>query len=709
MERNFCKIIVFILVLIISLYHLQLLYAGTTGKIAGRIIDKDTKEPLIAINVVVEGALFGAATDVDGYYTILNVPPGTYQLKALAIGYADMIVNDVRVRIDQTSRIDFELTSEVVSGDTVVVVAERNIVREDVSTSVVAFQGEEVQELALTNINEVVELQAGIEDGLEIRGSQANEILFQIDGVTLRDPRNNNPISRVALSAVKEVSVEKGGFNAEYGHVRSGIINVVTKEGNTRNYEGSITVKASPPAAKHFGISPYNKNSMWMKSYLDPAVCWTGTENGSWDIYTQRQYPVFEGWDEVSRNLCEDDDPANDLTPKQAQRIFMWERRRRPVTNQPDYNIDAGLGGPVPFIGKDLGNLRFFASYRKQREMLLIPLSRDDYVDYDWTLQLTSDITPAIKLQLSGLMGKSYNVAINADDRQFHNASWGLNGTTIWLPTDYMRTPYEIAEITKESRVGRIFNNGWYSEAEVTHKSFAAKLTHILNQNTFYETSIEYFQRKYETGPIRDRDLTEKYEIFPDYFVDEAPYGYDFRPNTGIIGDFYGGHMSTARDSSSVSSTTFKIDLTSQVNFNNLVKTGFEFIYFDLNFDYGMINPSFGGVDYVKSNQYPLRAAFYLQDKLEALGFITNVGLRFDYSNANTSWVVVDPFNEGFLSSKYDPEAQYPSKDVKGELVISPRLGISHPITKNSKLFFNYGHFKQMPNYEEVFRIGLQA
>jgi outer membrane receptor protein involved in Fe transport len=735
MKRNFCRVMIFIIFLIFSFYNVQLVFAGTTGKIAGRIIDKETGEPLIAINVVIEGTFLGAATDIDGFYTILHVPPGTYTVKALAIGYSDMVANDVRVRIDQTSRVDFELTSEAVTGDTVVIIAERNIIREDVSTSVVAFQGNEIEELAVSNVSDVVELQAGVEDGLEIRGSQANEVLFQIDGVTLRDPRNNEPISRVALSAVKEISIERGGFNAEYGHVRSGIINVVTKEGSRTGYEGTITVKGSPPAAKHFGISPYDRNSMWMRPYLDPEVCWTGTKgepftdendntfydegevyedvNGDnkwtgWDRYAQQQYPEFIGWNEVSRQLCSDSDPTNDLTPVGAQRLWEWEHRQRPKTDQWDYNIDAGFGGPVPFIGKKLGNLRFFTSYRQEREMLLIPLSRDDYLDYDLTLRLTSDIDPSTKLQVSGFMGKSYNVAINANDRQYNNPSWGINGVTYWLPTDYMRSPYSIAEMTKEERDCRLFTNSWYSQADVSYKSLAAKLTRSLSTNTFFEASIEHFNQKYQTGPVRDRDLTKRYQIVPGYYVDEAPFGFNIAPEAGIAGTnlFFGGHSSTSRDSSNGSSTTLKFDLTSQVNFSNLIKTGFEFIYNDLYFDYGEVNEFFGTVSYVKESQFPIRAAAYVQDKIEALGFIANLGLRLDYSNSNTEWVILtDPFDPTYLSPQYKPGEKYNAKEAEAEITLSPRLGISHPITKNSKIFFNYGHFKQMPTYEEIFRI----
>jgi len=692
-----CKRFVFWgILLFLSLVFVQLVMAGITGKIAGRVIDKATGKPLMGANVFIVGTSMGAATNAKGDYTILHVPPGVYSVRASVIGYATVTVTGVRVRIDQTARVNFELEQKAVAGQTVTIVAERKPVKKDVSTSVASLSGKEVEELPLNTVNDVVGLQAGVEEGLVIRGGGADEALFQVDGATLRDPRTSQPITGIALSAIKEVSVERGGFNAEYGQVRSGIVNVVTKEGSKNRYSGTITLRYSPPAPKYFGISPFDPNSMWLRPYLDPAVCWTGTENGKWDYYTQRQYPKFDGWNAVSERLLTDDDPTNDLSPAAAQRLFMWQHRRKEVTNQPDYNIDGGFGGPVPFISKKLGNLRFFASYRRERNMLLVPLSRNDYVDYNWSLQLTSDISRSMKLKVSGLLGKNYNIARNEAGLDYN--------------TQYVRSPEEIAALLsypQPSRVSssRIFCNGFFSVATVSYNTISAKLTHMLNPSTFYEASIEYIERNYHTGPIARRDTTRKYEIVPGYYTDENPFGFSPFAEPGIDGMMTGAHTSTARDRSKVSSTTFKFDLTSQVDFYNLVKTGVEFVYNDLNLNYGEVKLLFPeGNTYVRMRKFPLRGAMYIQDKLETKGFILNAGLRLDYNNANTKWISLNPF-DSFFSSNYDSTKSYPSKKAKSFFSLSPRLGISHPITENSKLYFNYGHFKQLPTYEQMFRM----
>ena len=686
--------------LFLSLVFVQLIMAGTTGKIAGRVIDKATGKPLMGANVFVVSTSMGAAADANGDYTILHVPPGVYSVRASVIGYTTVTVTQVQVRIDQTARVNFELAQEVVAGQTVTIVAERKPVKKDVSTSVASLSGNEVRELPLNTVKDVVGLQAGVEAGMVIRGGNADEALFQVDGITLRDPRTNQPMTGIALSAVKEVSVERGGFNAEYGQVRSGIVNVVTREGSKNRYSGTITLKYGPPAAKHFGISPFDPNSMLLRPYLDDAVCWTGTKSGGWDYYTQRQYKEFKGWNAVSKELLTNNDPTDDLSPAAAQRLFMWQHRKHEVTNQPDYDIDAGFGGPVPFVSKKLGNLRFFTSYRRERDMLLIPLTRDDYVDYNWSLQLTSDISRSIKLKGYALIGKSYNVAQNEA---------GLN-----YSTQYIRTPDQIVnqicnQAFARATDSRVFSNSYFSLADVSNRTISVKLTHMLNPSTFYETRIEYISRKYHTEPIALRDTTREHEIVPGYYADESPFGFSPYAEPGIDGMMTGGHTSTARDYSKISSTTFKFDLTSQVDFHNLVKTGIEFVYNNLNLNYGNVKLMFPeGNVYVRMHKFPLRGAMYVQDKLETKGFVLNAGLRLDYSNANTEWVSLDPFNS-FFSSNYDSTQSYNSKKAKSYFSLSPRLGISHPITENSKLFFNYGHFKELPTYEQMFRISRGA
>jgi outer membrane receptor protein involved in Fe transport len=674
--------------LLMALAIVSPLWSGTTGKIAGTVIDKTTGDPLPGVNVIVDGTAFGNVTDLNGNYSILFVPPGIYDVTVSMIGYRKTTISNVRVMIDLTAPVNVSLEMATLEGEAVTVVADKNIIKKDMATSMVAVSAKEVQDLPVSNVDNVVAMQAGIQGGMQIRGGMADQSMFMMDGIVLRDPRNNMPVSSVPLSSVKEISVERGGFNAEYGQVQSGIVNVVSKEGDKTAYFGNVEFKYGPPQKKYFDISPYDRNSFWLKPYLDDAVCWTGTASGAWSKYEQLQYWSFKGWNAVSQDLMTDNDPTNDLTPMQAQRVFEWETRRQAPNNQPDYDIDAGFGGPIPLVGKDLGNLRFFTAYRRHREMLLIPLTRDNYTDYDWTMKLTSDITPSMKLVISGLIGKQYTMQQN----------WTYN---------YLRNPWEIAGIIAD-RSGEVFGSGNFSLSDIGHKDFSAKLTNMISQKTYYEISIDHFMSDYWTRPPATRNETTQYEILPGYYVDEAPFGYDPTTKMGIVGMFFGGHVCKRRDNSQISSTTFKADYTSQVNFNNLIKGGVEFVYNDLDLDYGIITSGSANTydEHVQMNVKPFRGAAYLQDKMEAKGFIMNAGLRLDYSNSNTDWWNVNMYDPTFFTTRYNGALAFPTVQSKGQWQLSPRLGISHPITETSKLFFNYGHFKEMPSYQQMFYVG---
>ena len=100
-----------------------IIYAGTTGKIAGKIFDKSTGEALIGANILIVGTSIGASSDLDGNYFILNIPPGEYQIKASVIGYSSFTIQKVRVSIDQTTKIDFELNPESIELGEVLVTA----------------------------------------------------------------------------------------------------------------------------------------------------------------------------------------------------------------------------------------------------------------------------------------------------------------------------------------------------------------------------------------------------------------------------------------------------------------------------------------------------------------------------------------------------------------------------------------------------------
>lgn len=679
-------------------------YGGTTGKISGRILDAESGEPLVGANVLIEwvwndgkkSEIFhkqGASTDLEGYFAILNISPGTYSVKTIMIGYTAVTMDQVHTEIDRTTTVNFELKPKAIEGEEVVIVANRELIKKDVAASQKSLGDDKIKNLPVASVNDVIGLQAGINSNLEIRGSGKDQTMFMVDGITLRDERTNSPISAVPLSAIQEISVQTGGFNAEYSNVRSGIINVVTKEGNPKAYSGTVTYRNSQASPKHFGISPYDVNSFWMKPYLDDAVCWTGTTNGAWDTYTRRQYPSFDGWDKISQQTMLDDDPRNDLSPYAAQRLFKWQKRKQGDIIRPDYTVDAGFGGPVPLISNKLGNLRFFTSFRREQRMYLYEMSTDGLENSSWMMKMTSDISPSMKLTMIGLYGEMHATA------------------TYDGYTGYYESTEEAASSINQighTSTWRLFTTDYWSTTSYFNNTISAKLTHVLNPGAFYEIQLKRDYRKYQTGPGAERDSNLSYEIFPDYYVNEAPFGFEENPIFGIDGMGMGGSFSQKRDNSKFTTLSLKGDFTSQIAKYHQIKSGFEMVMNRFELSFGAINMALPAGNYWNETQRnPYRFNLYFQDKLEFEGLIATVGVVFDYVNPTGEWYDVDVYNRDFFSTKYttDLDSMFTKKNAKATFFASPRIALSHPITTNSKLYFNYGYNRQTPSSEDMYMV----
>lgn len=677
--------------LAILLLYAWTMYAGTTGKIAGTVTDARTGEKLLGANVVVEGLATGASTNTDGYFVILNIPPGRYRVKASMVGYTPVSQVDVRVDIDQTTGLDFKLSQETVEGEEVVVVAQRPVVQRDVAASRTNLTIEDVTKLPVVSVSAAVGLQAGIQGGLVVRGSTSDQVAFMINGQTLRDERDNTPYTRIALSAVQDIQIQTGGFNAEYGNLRSGVVNVVTREGGKASYNFGMNARYAPNRPKHFGASIYDRNSYWVRPYVDDAVAWTGTKNGAWNAFQQNQYPEFEGWNAISQKSLKDTDPTNDLSPAAAQQLWLWEHRRIAENALSDYDIDAGFGGPIPG-GEALGNLRFYAAYRQSRNAYLIPLSDDAFRDFNGQLRFTSDITPTFKLQLEGLYGRTTGTNDN---------NTGLAGT--FSSSDGIADAlHQVSFIDS-----RIFATDYWAPTRTDYVMVGVKASHMLSRETFYDASVFMFRSKYDTNPGRLRNPAQVYRFGNSYYVDEAPFGFQPAPSTGITGLRMGVGMSNSRDSSVVATYTAKFDITSQLDRFNQIKSGVELVYTDNNVNYASVDiflPS--GRSRSNWHTFPKRGGFYLQDKLEFEGMIANLGVRLDYLDPGGEWYTYDPYNPAFSAvNSLGLDTLLAKQKTDKQLMVSPRLGVAFPITEDAKLFFNYGHMRSLPTPENLFLI----
>ncbi|MBD3223922.1 MAG: TonB-dependent receptor plug domain-containing protein, partial [Caldithrix sp.] len=667
--------------------------AGTTGKIAGVVTDASTGDPLPGVNVLVNGTTLGAATDLEGYYVILNVPPGEYEVTASMVGYTEITKTQVRVRIDQTTTLNYNLGEQALeAGETITVVAERPVVEKDVAASRANISTEEIESIPVAEVANVVGLQAGIE-GLSIRGGGSSEVAFVVNGITLRDERNNSPYTGISLTSVEELQVQAGGFSAEFGNIRSGIVNVVTKEGKRDKYTFSFLGRYSPLGDKHFGPSPNAPGSYWVRPYVDDEVAWTGTDNGAWDKYTRAQYPYFKGWNKISEELLQNDDPNDDLSPAAAQRLYLFQHRKQLDIAGPDFTADMSFGGPVPYVSDQLGNLRFFASYRNSQSMYLVPLHRDAYRDYTWQLKLTSDLGQGKKLMISGLLGAETGV-----DR-WNNGTPGMF-TSSWQIASALSNGPKYIE-------GRMFSTDYWGPARTDYTNLGVKYTHALDEKTFFEVSFSTFTSDYEKHPGARRDTADVYKFGNNYYVDEAPFGFQSLSTSAINGMRTGAGMSNARDSSEVQSYSLKFDITKQVDRRNNVQLGGEFVLTHSNITYGRYDQFLPTGNYTtKWDKWPRRGALYIQDKLEFQGMIAQLGLRMDYSHAGGEWYDYSQYPQAFSGTYVEGIDTLLNKEPTEHIfTFSPRLAIAFPVTETSKLYFNYGHFRQLPQPDDLYML----
>ena len=144
------------------LFTIGLVQAGTTGKLAGRVTIKGTGEPMIGANVLINETDLGTATDAEGNYYILQIPPGKYSIRFTMIGYRDLLMNDVRIQVDLTTTINAELSESVIGMNEVVVQAERPMIQTDVTYSQANISAEEVEMLPVEEFEDVIALQAGV-------------------------------------------------------------------------------------------------------------------------------------------------------------------------------------------------------------------------------------------------------------------------------------------------------------------------------------------------------------------------------------------------------------------------------------------------------------------------------------------------------------------------------------------------------------------
>lgn len=688
-------------------------YAQTTGRISGRVLEEGTNEPLIGVNIILQGMDIGAVTNIDGHYTIINIPPDTYNLRVSMLGFGTKIVENVRVHMNETQTINVTLSEEAFVGEEVIVTAPREQVQMELSQSRTLVTAQNIEDSPVANLEEMlsnfpgISLTAGSEGtGLVIRGGNINETNIFVDGLSTRDMRTQQPNTTLNLTAINELEILSGGFTAEHGGIRSGLVNVVTREGRREGYDLIVDFRIAPPQKKHFGPSPYHLDGPFWQVYAGPDAM-TGVTS---EMVNSGEYPfTFIGWNDFAQSSLSDGNPDTDVTPQEALEIWKWQHRPRDYANKPDYIFDVTLAGPVPF----LSNTTFMVSQRYDDLQIAYPMSRNNSIASSTLLKLTSHLGGGKKLSWNnGYLLKK-------------GVSSGVYGTSVGV-VDGTRQGTSYARNAMERDI--LWHDAALNPIDTQHYRTGLQFNHALSSNTYYEVATEFTTYKTRQEPRSLRDTTCINTIGGKCY-DETPFGYvssemgSINEVYDILDDFLISGGGRGRDNSRYWTAAASFTFTSQLDERNQLRTGLDFEYAEYQ-ERREVNNGESTQPYEETPQNwtrfdatPVNASAYVTNRFELGGMIANVGVRADYMWYGDKAYNLDPdfiFNNlpYSLNEFRNNELSFShlqTGDQVSKFYLSPRLGISHPITTTSKVFFNYGHFYQAPVLDQIYTVRPQG
>jgi len=696
MKEKFLALGLLVFCLIFMNHTLQ---GGTTGKIRGKVIDASTQEPLPGVNVVIEkvwvngreldfpGAL-GAASNIDGEFIILKVPPGIYSVAAKMIGYRESIHQRVKVDVDRTTMINFSLEVTTLDlGSTIYVQAKRDIIQLDVAATENYVTAEEYNKTPFANrIEDVIGLQSGVSGNIiagdiSIRAGAASEVGYLVDGMDMTDKKFNKAVTSIPASTVQEIKIMRNGFNAEYGQARSGVINVVTKSPSDQ-FHFTIDYQFTPAHKPHYGRNKYDPNYRWEWRLLAGPKAFEGDTLYIPDGRYERMY-TWIGWNKYADNLLHDDNPDNDLTAEEAYELWKWRHRPLEYGNLNGHNIDATLSGAVPLLPWEAN---FSLSGKYEYHPFNYPQSRNSFDDRVSTLKMVNIFNPNTKLILNGLYSETRSIPTRAPTSEWHRSeslSYDGGGFPGYYP---------------------FYNTLYYRYTNLV----GAKLTRTVSPTLFYEVTLNHFYVKYDMDrPDSARAEDGRYFhgrlyldpqsgwIPKEKGVDDAASGYRM----------YGGAMTW--DNSYNRRIALNASMTNQFHDSHELKMGFGIDYNILREDRLHWHNEDSTQAFIRKYKVkPIEVSAYIQDKVEFQGMIANIGVRFDYFDVNTRRP--DPHRALEYASNRDIyEAvlhdEYPTYRPKAKYYFSPRIGISHPLSDRSKVYFNYGHFVKTPKSFQLY------
>ena len=713
--------------------------AAITGKVSGIITAEATNEPLANVTVTIVGTSSTATTNDAGYYVMTNIPPGGYDVKVELTGYGTETVEGAKVLAGLTTTLNFALkVSEVVTLEGITVTAVKPLIKKDVTQTTRIIEAEDIEAMPRDTVNGILQTLPGVSvlnstGSLHVRGGRSTEVKYLIDGIPISDPIGGSLGLNISAKSLEQMEVITGGFNAEYGDAQSGIVNLITKAGSHK-FSGRFRYRVG----------------QWGTHHGDPLYGpWLDPDNGFRPVAIEPFRGIFLGR------------PYDYQTPYRGEDVTVAELAEREGDDQivftevvPGVYADRTENPLQPVIDVETGEPKV------NEETGEVVMARQPYKDADGTVidyekkQVTLLDGYVVDLnQYSGLFNdtKAYDLSpSHIGEFALSGPIWGnrltfsfdsqLRSDESFLPnsdglgyTFQGKMKFEVTPSIKLSASG-LFDQResnsyggslrfWPSAIPVSTRdarNLSAQLSHNINSGTFYTLTLGQFHRTVASHqPDKVWDPLDKTfdenawdpEKTPEQNEEEGrirnPPQQAYNDTTYFVaGD---DNSWTTREATT---SILRGNFASQVTANHLIQTGVEFLAYDL---YNL-----GTTNYGSSNLYmefydvqPQSLSVYVQDKMEYEGMIVNAGLRYDMYNPD-GVSPADPLDPLELNDdgtiKLDKETYKVGlpiiKDpVKASIkhMVSPRLGISYPITDRTKLHFTYGHYYQIPRGDDLY------
>ncbi len=572
------------------------LSAGVTGKISGAVTDIQTGHPIVGASVRIIGTEIGTTTDDDGEYCIINVPSGRYDLAVTSVGFEALTKREVRVLLDLTTPVDFEIKEVAIElKQEMVVYASNPIVQKDLTASRIIYTADRLKNMPnVTSMAAILGHYPGVildkKDEMHVRGGRAGQISYYYDGFSIQDPFTSNSGMRVVPTALEELSLTSGGFAAEYGEALSGVVNAVTPEGGAiyrgkaRFYEGMT--------------HPYDVNS------------------GTWGALKSLGNRAFS----------------------------------------------VNVSGPVP--GMNPERYTFFGAAEVLRDNNSLPHSLKK--NFSGTGKLTMRPAKGLKLVTNGAYFRSDGDQYTHRDVNGRSYDFNLDGLSSFERRAYLAGFSGSYSISERTIATLTFNR--FLTRSLSAPGFLMNVYWKDWPGYSEDASGSYNGTIHTHNYLNNRDWDNPYQAVGYAQGDDYIPSYQYRQ--------------TAYNAVSGS-------LLKQVTKTHQVKAGFEYRQYQVHWDKKQFyNEKPYGELY---SSKPMYGSFYTQDKLEYADFVINMGVRFDYRNADISYNAT-PADTAVVYAKAESKSRW-----------SPRLGVSFPISERSVMHFNYGLYYQIPQYNYMY------